>query len=446
MKDFAVCGAREGAQALISALNRLTVTAVKGDGVLEELYGYALALYEGSTAVCEQRYHAMTRALIGSGARRISGSLWKDYLIHLAVGRENVFSLTAAAGRRDDAIMELYRGDLAVLGSLMGLTDAQLMRMAGERLREVRQSPGARDEFTRLSTELWSGVKQVNSSPEEKAVKQPPAELAPLDLEWARWSYGEEAFTESYVADEALEEVYAQLMKRSWGEMAEPLWSFFSAYGSGIFLKYRLLKCDGKGLTALPDGAAAPLIGSLYEVQRTRMQDNAIRFMRGETAYNMLLRGAQGTGRSASVYALAYELPEMRLIRLCPDADMAGLMEKLSEQPLKFLLLMDDIEADSAGIRLRMSELCAGFAQPNNVLICGVARSGAGSQFPLTVDFPCLTLTEFTDTAAELISMEGMECDTAELRKLSVDYQVECRDRLTFTGAMRVAQEYKLLR
>ena len=441
MRDFSVCPPREGAQALVSAIDRLALT-IDSSGPMEELRRFALALFEGDTALMELYYHSLTRALIACPARRISGCLWKDYLIYLAVQRPNAFSDMAAAGRMDALTFSLMRGDLVLLCSLMPLASRDLVRMAEERGRELRHGSGRVDDLSRMSTELWSGVKQPREMERPRAL---PTGLEPADFEWLGWNYGSGAAVDSFIADEALEEVYARLQKENWPELTDTLYDLFAAYGSGDFLRWRLMKCDKAGLSPLPDGAAAPLIGYLYEKQRTLLQDNVIRFMRGESAANMLLRGPQGVGKTASVYALAYELPEVRLIRLCPEADVSLLMARLADQPMKFIVLLDDVDVDSSGIRLRLTELCSGFAQPANVLLCATCRGGESSLLPLCVDFPCLTLNELFDAVTELLSVEAVPFDAARVRAMCVDHQVDCRDKLTYSGAIRIAQRCKMM-
>ena len=186
--------------------------------------------------------------------------------------------------------------------------------------------------------------------------------------------------------------------------------------------------------------AIVPL--SAYEEQHSRLMENTIRFMRGEKAVNMLLLGGMGTGKTAQAVSLLQELPEVRLI-IVPEGEMAhipGLLQRLSGQPLKFILLLDDIAADGDGIRL-LSSATAGFrAIPPNILIYATSRE-EGGPLPGRITFRYPALKEFTGMISEFLEAEGKYSDAQAIHNAALDYQVDARERLTVTGALMIAGE-----
>ena len=170
--------------------------------------------------------------------------------------------------------------------------------------------------------------------------------------------------------------------------------------------------------------------------------ENTIRFMRGEKAVNMLLLGGMGTGKTAQAVSLLQELPEVRLI-IVPEGETAhipALIGRLSSQPLKFILLLDDIAADGDGIRL-ISSATAGFrAIPPNILIYATSRE-EGGPLPGRITFRYPALKEFTGMISEFLEAEGKYSDAQAIHNAALDYQVDARERLTVTGALMIAGE-----
>ncbi len=84
-----------------------------------------------------------------------------------------------------------------------------------------------------------------------------------------------------------------------------------------------------------------------YELQRNELLDNTRALLKGLPAANALLIGDAGTGKSSSVKAVTNLLaPEgLRLIEV-PKAELAhipAIMEHLRDNPLKFILFIDDL-------------------------------------------------------------------------------------------------------
>ncbi|NCB30061.1 MAG: DUF815 domain-containing protein [Clostridia bacterium] len=393
MRTFQDMSAEEGLSYGLGLLCRCTLPGE--DPAFSALFRLFERLLACELPAAVRAYHDAVGALLSNGDRRVSGDLWKDHLLSLAVHQAHPFARMAAAGGRDEAIVANMREELSILGQLSRLRSEDVARFA----------------FT-------------------------------------PWQYGESGLVDSYIADEALEEIYVRLLSsRDWGDMTEDLWSFFNSYGAGIFLRHRAFYLEDGQLAPLPSAALSPLVPTtLYEQERVALMENTIRFMRGDRAENALLYGGGGTGKTAHVLSLLHELPEVRLVICQPEKeDILALARRLGAQPLRFLLLLDDIVSESKAIRRLSSLLCGGRALPDNVLLYATSREAPGpaSLFSLLLSFPYPNLADFTHLVTELLEADGIQADSQALHSACVDHQVDARERLTFPGAIRVAEAYK---
>jgi hypothetical protein len=121
--------------------------------------------------------------------------------------------------------------------------------------------------------------------------------------------------------------------------------------GFGVFAEHNMFTLEGREI--LPaifkdDTSVNDLKG--YENQRSRIENNIRALVSGKIAANMLLYGDSGTGKSATVKALAnkYAPEGVRLIEIKKNQidDIPYIMGKVSKNPLKFILFLDDLTFD----------------------------------------------------------------------------------------------------
>ena len=123
--------------------------------------------------------------------------------------------------------------------------------------------------------------------------------------------------------------------------------------GFGIFARYRVF-------SMAPDGSLQPVehpdpqrLGELYgyEEEKEKLICNTQALLRGLRANNVLLYGDAGTGKSSMVKAVLNEYGEqgLRLIQIEKDQlhHIPALLDDLSENPLKFILFIDDLSFTS---------------------------------------------------------------------------------------------------
>lgn len=397
-------------------------------------------------------YHQLTAALLQKGDRRVSGDLFKDHLLGLAVHQAHAFARMAAKGQRDEALWLLMQEELSVLGSLSQLTSQDVARYTRERQQALAMRPRqGKDALSVVATAAWGGgsTRPLPREDGEGPIPQPgPFLKAPFAF--TPWQYGEPGLTDAYAADEALEEIYLRLLSaKDWGQLTEDLYNFFASYGCGLFLQHRGFRLEPDGsLTPLPESAFTPLIPtSLYEGERVRLMENTIRFLRGEPSENVLLYGGAGTGKTAYVLSLLHEFPAARLILADPGepAALTRLLQTLAGQPHRFLVLLDHMDPAAPSAQTLSGRLCGGRLLPDNVRLYATARenSPAHPLFPLALPFPYPSLSAFTRLVAEILEAEGIAGDPQAIHQACVDHQVDVRERLCFTGAKMLAEQFK---
>ena len=397
-------------------------------------------------------YHQMTAALIKKGNRRVSGDLFKDHLLGLAVHEAHAFARMAAKGQRDEALWLLMQEELSILGGLSQLTSQDVARYTRERQQALAMRPRqGKDALSVVATAAWGGgsTRPLPREDGEGPIPQPgPFLKAPFAF--TPWQYGEPGLTDAFAADEALEEIYLRLLSaKDWGQLTEDLYNFFASYGCGPFLQHRgfRLEPDG-GLTPLPESAFAPLIPtSLYEGERVRLMENTIRFLRGEPSENVLLYGGAGTGKTAYVLSLLHEFPAARLILADPGdpAALTRLLQTLAGQPHRFLVLLDHMDPAAPCAQALSGILCGGRLLPENVRLYATARQNTPAHplFPLALSFPYPSLHAFARLVEEILEAEGISGDPQAIHQACVDHQVDVRERLSFPGAKMLAEQFK---
>lgn len=120
-------------------------------------------------------------------------------------------------------------------------------------------------------------------------------------------------------------------------------------YGYGIFAAYGMFRLsDEKKIEPIVSAdkiGVESFVG--YEQERAKVVENTLAFIEGRPAANTLLCGDAGTGKSSTVKALANEYFDrgLRLIELRKDqlSLLPFVMGKISENPLKFIIFIDDL-------------------------------------------------------------------------------------------------------
>lgn len=369
MRDFNEQGWFEGAETVLALFERLTVMrCIREEAPVKLLLSACGALMRGDIREAVDLSYSMTGELLNCGCRRVTGDLFKDFILSELFLKPHPFAVMSAANRLDEAVYNAMKDDLDILFSLKELSGETLGRFIQERYRELKQKlhPN-RDLAARRAEAAWGGG-SVRPEEEAKPTTVLPAFLLTGD---PKWHYGEEEMRDSFISDEALEEMYHRFIEAEpdWSSLTEDLWNFFAAYGCGEFLRVRHFSWEDGWLLPLTDMRPKderPLPEGPYRA----LIDHAIAFMRGETMEPVLLSGADGAGKTAMLFALTDELPEMRFV-YAPSvrcaSDLTPIFAAVKDQPLKFLVALDEPELKGLAMRLIPANVLLAVARKANM-------------------------------------------------------------------------------
>lgn len=225
-----------------------------------------------------------------------------------------------------------------------------------------------------------------------------------------------------------------------------------SKHGYGIFASSGMFRLSDTGERRIEPIASADktAIDSFtgYEEQRQRVIANTQAFVDGKPAANVLLYGDAGTGKSSTVKAVAnmFFSEGVRLIELRKDqmSQLPFVMEKISRNPLKFIIFIDDLSfnrGDDTFSMLKAALEGSASAKASNAVIyatsnrrhivreCFDDREGSdvhrndtmqellslSARFGLTIQFAKPDKTLYLQIVRELAQRKGVTKDTQSL-------------------------------
>ena len=172
----------------------------------------------------------------------------------------------------------------------------------------------------------------------------------------------------------ALHEAFAR--SRDWGELVDELADYHRAAGWGLLGRFGVLRWQGSlvGVHRPDPVRLEELVG--YEAERGRVVANTQRFVRGLPAHHLLLYGPRGTGKSATVKALAHAFVDegLRLVELARSqlAELPEVVRTLARFPQRFVLFVDDLSfEESEGLQRELKAALEGTVEqwPDNVVV-----------------------------------------------------------------------------
>lgn len=160
------------------------------------------------------------------------------------------------------------------------------------------------------------------------------------------------------------------------------LCEYYAKYGYGDFIKYIAFNYSNERLIPIANVSNIKL-NSLkgYKTEKKLIENNLLNFLDNLPYSHMLLYGDKGTGKSSTIHAFLNEYRDkgLKLIQLTKEnlPSLSNLTQKLTENPLKFILLLDDLSLDErdANVSTLKAALEGNIAViPSNVMIIATSN------------------------------------------------------------------------
>ena len=299
---------------MLDGINSLTIYKNIANDEIMRILKHILTDEDNLNALAE-----LTAFLVKQAEEKgFSGNLFRNYINHLIVSDENVFTLFCENNRdvADSSLLKLAQSDINILAELADT--------------DLTQLPDSRFMLDAMETLMnYAPVNAGGEKPEEKT-----------DI--------------------------------------ESIIKFHNKNGCGDISVYRVFKYSSskKALVGIehPDRITFDdLIG--YTAQISELRDNTEAFLNGFPANNILLVGARGTGKSSSVKALIneYHTQGLRLVEITKEqiAELPDILKLLRPRGRKFIVYIDDLSFDENEIQYKyMKSLLEGGSEgkPDNVL------------------------------------------------------------------------------
>lgn len=122
--------------------------------------------------------------------------------------------------------------------------------------------------------------------------------------------------------------------------------------GYGIYAEHRMFLYKDNEIVPVkyPDPQSLSQMSG-YEAERQKVIDNTMALLHGKPCNNVLLYGDAGSGKSSTVKAIVNEYWKtgLRLIEIKKNQlySLADVIEKLADNPLKFIIFIDDLSFSS---------------------------------------------------------------------------------------------------
>lgn len=238
----------------------------------------------------------------------------------------------------------------------------------------------------------------------------------------------------------------------------EELLCFYKVNGCGWFARYRAFVWQDNDFHPVtrPDYLQQEEMWG-YQLQRDQVIENTRALVAGRQVNNVLLYGASGTGKSATVKSML-GMPEfegLRLVEVPRESlrDLPRIVRLLGQRPQKFVLFIDDLSFDREDQTFSsLKTILEGGLEPrpHNVAVYCTSnrrhlvrqnfsdRSGdeidanetiqdktaLAERFGLRILFRELNKAQFLAMAAELAKARGLELDTDTLNAEAVKWDV----------------------
>lgn len=249
------------------------------------------------------------------------------------------------------------------------------------------------------------------------------------------------------------------LVEQEPGALLDALVVRYLAKGTGVFARYSAFRWRNGKL----EGVARPTTDRLEELigldsQLGRLTDNVERFLSGSPAFDTLLYGPRGSGKSTAVRSLLTRYRErgLRLVEVARESlqQLPELGEELRNAPLRFVVFVDDLSFESGDPGYQpLKTLLEGSLdlRPDNVLLMATSnrrhlvrermserpmpeeddvhvwdttneRLALADRFGLVITFPTADQRDYLRVVRELAQARGIEATEARLDREAIRF------------------------
>lgn len=391
---------------------------------------------EMGTALLRKDIATATRAksvltgLLIHPTRRISGDLWQDFLLQWLIFTPNPFQELAASGMSDPHISAAMERDLSLLQTVFACGSETLNRESAA-LCALMDAP-AEDVIALMAGVAWGGG-EIRTPQKAKTVGVTP-------LLFDEWGYDVAGFEAQFGCDDILAGLYCTLLSGGeWVKSMDTLALLYATYGTGDFMLYDAFTCLNGELTPrfVDSEPWDALLG--IENAKNALLANTQRFFDGEAFSHVWLYGDSGMGKSALVCSLASQ-SALKLIHIPPDAlfDPMPLLQVLSQQPLYFLLWLDDVTPGAPELK-RLCQCLQAFPKPNLMLIATSRLAPQSTFFGSVHAFSAPTLKALIEIVLDMARRNGTELDYERVQDAAIDWQ-RAQGDLSLHSAKRLCE------
>lgn len=257
--------------------------------------------------------------------------------------------------------------------------------------------------------------------------------------------------------------VRALVRGRDWSALAGDLARYLRSAGAGPFNGAYTFLWDEQGLAPVlnPDPVRLEHLTG-YQSEREQVIANTRRLVQGLPAHHLLLYGDRGTGKSATVKALAHRFADdgLRLVEVPKSAlqELDRVVERLGQRGLAFVIFIDDLSFEAGETDYKeLKALLEGTvrAQAPNVRVYATSnrrhlikeefsdrRGGAwgtaaddvrsqdtlqeklslADRFAVTIIFPTPSQKEYLEIVDSLAAQYGLEIDRQRLAQMALQW------------------------
>lgn len=374
-----------------------------------------------------ERYHEMFYAMCK--APRLTGEAFRDYWLYGVMASSGLANAAV-----DDILVCALERDLSVVQLFCGIGGRGIWELLSRPAKPASANTPP-DAIMRLSAQAWGGA----ASEQPKPHRQSPAPKAAEPAAPPLWQYGARAFSLDMCAGEdILELIDAFEREGDWPRLAHSVLALCAAHGDIALFSHRRMYYRAGALVPMK-GGRAPEWGEFVGLEAAQevLARKAGDFAAGRYADNVLLYGESGLGKTALAASLAEAFPlRLIVVRAEEFASMAGLLREAARAPMRFIVLVDDVDA-VPGALLGY----AAFEQSENIWLIATSRARTShAAFPEQLLLEPPPLKAFIKRVMELARARGAEMDYDHVQDICIDWKVDGGD-LTASAALKVLEK-----